>query len=85
MLFRGVSFLFFRQAGIGMGDIKILTALGCLIGLYGALGTLLLGQIAALIFSLGLLALRKAKLRDTIPFAPFMFVGFIASSFLDVF
>ena len=74
-LFRGISRLLFHQAGIGMGDVKILTALGCLLGVNGAVGSLLAGQFAALATALILLVAKKATLHDTLPLAPFLWAG----------
>ena len=74
-LFRGISQLLFHQAGIGMGDVKILTALGCLIGINGAVGSLLAAQCATLAAAVILLVSKKATLHDTLPLAPFLWAG----------
>lgn len=68
---------FFSRGGIGYGDIKIISALAAALGLYGVIGTLLAAQIAALLAALLLLALRRIRFRDSLPFAPFLYLGYI--------
>ena len=65
------------RGGIGMGDIKLFSALSLLLGLYGGMCTLILAQLAALVCAVVLLLARKATLKDSIPFAPFFAVGFL--------
>ena len=65
------------KGGFGMGDVKLLTAEGLMLGLYGAMNTLLYGLICCAVYSLFELASHKKKLKDKIPFAPFIFAGFV--------
>lgn len=73
------------RGGIGLGDVKLLAALAFLIGLYGAFSTLLFAQLSALVCAVVLLALRRATLRDSIPFAPFFLIGFAVTLLLGTF
>lgn len=61
------------RTGLGMGDVKLLGALGLLLGPY-VLGSLFLGSLFGLVF--GLTASKGRGLRDTrIPFGPFLAAG----------
>lgn len=76
---------FFSRGGIGYGDIKILAALGTVLGLYGAISTMFLAQVVALLVALVLILLRKASFRDSLPFAPFFYIGFVLTLCLGTF
>lgn len=65
------------KGGFGMGDVKILSAEGFMIGLYGVINTLLYALIVCAICALILLAMHKKKLKDKLPFAPFIYAGFV--------
>lgn len=75
---------FFSRGGIGYGDIKLITALAAALGLYGVIGTLLAAQLTALLAALLLLALRRIRFRDSLPFAPFLYLGYIIWLWLRV-
>ncbi|MFF2652104.1 prepilin peptidase [Streptomyces sp. NPDC058045] len=67
-----------NPSGMGFGDVKLALALGAALGWYGwsilvtgaALGLLLGG-----VYGIGLMALRKAGRRSSIPLGPFMLGG----------
>lgn len=65
------------RGGVGMGDVKLLSAMGLLLGLYGSMCVLLYAQLAALVWAVALLVSRKASWKDTLPFAPFFTAGFL--------
>ena len=65
------------RGGVGMGDVKLLSAMGLLLGLYGSMCVLLYAQLAALVWAVVLLVRRKASWKDTLPFAPFFTAGFL--------
>ena len=65
------------RGGVGMGDVKLLSAMGFLLGLYGSICVLLYAQLAALVCAVILLVSRKATWKDTLPFAPFFTAGFL--------
>lgn len=69
---------FAYPGGMGFGDVKLAGVLGLFLGylgwsqlIVGAFGAFLLGGV----FSLGLLALRKANRKSGIPFGPWMLGG----------
>lgn len=65
----------FTKGGFGMGDVKLLASEGFVIGLYGVINTLLYGLVSCAVCSLFLLATGKKKVKDKLPFAPFIYVG----------
>lgn len=65
-------------AGMGFGDVKLAGVLGLYLGFVGW-GALVVGWFAAFLlgglFSLGLVAARRAGRRSSIPFGPWMLAG----------
>lgn len=63
--------------GIGMGDVKLIAAMGWLLGFMDTL----LGVLAALLLCMGaaipLLVWKKKNKSDTLPFGPFLFFGYM--------
>lgn len=74
----------FSHGGIGYGDIKLLTALAMVLGLYGSINTLFLAQLSALLLALALMLAHKLRLKDTMPFAPFIYAGFALSLWVAI-
>lgn len=64
------------KGGFGMGDVKLLTAEGFMIGLYGVINTLMYALLVCAVYALIILALKKKGLKDKIAFAPFIYAGF---------
>ena len=73
------------RGGIGMGDIKLLSAMALVLGLYGGVCTLLYAQLMALVCAVVLLISRRASWKDSIPFAPFFWGGFLLSLILGTY
>lgn len=61
-----------HRDGIGMGDVKLLAMIATFLGLPLVLVNLFLAVIAAAIFALVLVALRKATRFDRLPFGSFL-------------
>ncbi|GGX62700.1 prepilin peptidase [Streptomyces minutiscleroticus] len=64
--------------GMGFGDVKLALGLGAVLGWYGW-GTVLLGTFAGFLFGglygIGLVVLRRAGRKTSIPFGPFLIAG----------
>ncbi|MEE1319315.1 MAG: A24 family peptidase [Ruminococcus sp.] len=73
------------KGGIGMGDVKLFTTLGLVTGLYCTFNTLLYGLVICALFSLLLMVSKRKKAKDKVPFAPFIFVGFLVTLILGSF
>lgn len=81
-----LAFLFFftlwfisRGRWIGLGDAKFAFILGTLLGPVMLLLSIILSFFIGTIFSFGLLAFGKARMKTKIPFGPFLFLGGLAS------
>lgn len=78
-LFFWILFMITRGRGMGGGDIK----LALLIGLFNGFPTNIVGIVivflSGCIFSIFMLLIRKRKLKDTIPFGPFLILGSVVA------
>lgn len=64
------------KEGIGMGDVKLISALGWLLGLVSALIALFLALVLCALTAAVLLISKKKGKNDFLPFAPFLFMGY---------
>lgn len=67
------------RGGIGMGDIKLFSALGFLLGMDALLCTVFFSFLLFALMSVLLLLLKKKRREDTLPFAPFLLAGFLGA------
>jgi leader peptidase (prepilin peptidase)/N-methyltransferase len=69
-----------RGRGLGFGDVKLGVTIGA--GCGAAAGMMALGTafVAGASFAVVMVAARRARRRDTIPFAPFLAAGTIAGA-----
>lgn len=67
--------------GMGEGDIILAFLMGMVLGLKGALLALFLGFLTGAVCALILIAFGKKRFGQTIPFAPFLALGFIVALF----
>lgn len=72
-----------RGRGLGLGDVKLGTAIGT--GLGPAIGLAALGSAFVLggAYATLLLATRRASRRDTVPFGPFLAAGAVLAALLS--
>lgn len=63
------------RSGVGMGDVKMLMAIGLFVGSTEILDTMFYMFLLSAIGGVGLLIGRKAKMKDSIPMAPFACAG----------
>lgn len=73
------------KQGMGAGDVKLLSAVGFMGGLYVVFSTLLLALISCMLITLILLMLKKHTLKDHLPFGPFIYLGFTVMSLLTLY
>lgn len=69
------------RSGMGFGDIKYLGAICFTGGITLLLISLMISLICSLVFGLIVVVLKKKKMKDTIPFGPFMLLGVITCIF----
>lgn len=65
------------KQGIGAGDIKLIAALGLVTGVNVIVGTLFFGTVACAVASIGILLLKKQKMSGSVPFGPFLLLGYV--------
>jgi leader peptidase (prepilin peptidase)/N-methyltransferase len=74
----GLNFIYYwakKQHGIGMGDAKLLAALGAWLGASALPEILLISSISGLIGGLIWLRLQEQSIRSAFPFGPFIAIA----------
>ena len=69
------------RGGIGMGDVKLMTACGFFLGITTGAVSLVFAYILAGMFCLPLLIFKKASLKTRLPMAPFFTVSILIVAF----
>lgn len=80
----GGLFLFvyvISRKGLGGGDVKFMAAAGLYIGFAGVISAMLYGTVLAGLTGLLLLLLKKIGRKDTMPLAPFLYIGILITVF----
>ena len=72
LLVLGIYWLVRRRQGVGLGDVKLLAMMGAFMGLALALFAYFVGVVAAAVFAVVLVARKKARGEDRIPFGSFL-------------
>ncbi len=67
--------MLFSKGGIGGGDMKLYAVIGFCFGLIGVIQVMIYSMLLSAVFCIGLLIFRKAKMRSTVPMAPFILAG----------
>lgn len=73
------------RGGLGYGDVKLLSALGFLCGLYMVIYTLVISCFLCALVSIGLLVTKKKKMKDILPMGPFVFFGYMIVLLLAIY
>lgn len=73
-----------RGKGMGGGDMKFALVLGAAAGWPNAIAALFIAFVSGAIISMGLLAIRRKRITDVIPFGPFLIIGTIIGMFYGV-
>ncbi|MFH1619981.1 MAG: prepilin peptidase [bacterium] len=71
----------FKKEAVGGGDLKLLAGIGAMLGWQGAASTLLLASFLGSVYGLSLMAMKKARRDDPIPFGPFLAAGAMINLF----
>ncbi|WP_296630263.1 prepilin peptidase [Rhodoluna sp.] len=77
-----VGLLVNRFADLGMGDVKLITGMSLALGWFSALSPLLAlvaGFMAATVFVLLMLLLRKTRMGSSVALGPYLLFGFAAA------
>ena len=67
----------FIKNGIGMGDAKLFGVIGLFIGINGVYNTLFYSLAVLIIYSIVMMIRKQLTKKSQIPFAPFIFVGYL--------
>ena len=74
-----IYWLIRREVGMGMGDVKLLAAIGGWLGYQAILPTVLYGSVLGAAWGLGAMAVtRRTSMQTAIPFGPFLAIGAVA-------
>ena len=71
------------RKGLGGGDVKFMAVVGLFLGFGGVLPAMLYGTVLASLTGLILILLKKIGRKDSIPLAPFLYAGILATVFLS--
>lgn len=69
------------RSGLGGGDVKFMAATGLYVGVFGIIAVMLYGMLLVALTGLILLLLKKMGRKDTMPLAPFLYVGILITVF----
>lgn len=75
--------LLISKDGIGVGDIKLLISIAFYLETELFLRGLLYICLCSLLFSMFVLATKKARLKSQLPFVPFVFAGILVSTLME--
>ncbi|MCX8082502.1 MAG: prepilin peptidase [bacterium] len=73
--------LLFKKEAMGGGDIKLLAMIGAFLGWKCVFITIFFASLLGTVISLSLIALKKKKMEDYVPFGPYLGLGAIVSLF----
>lgn len=73
------------KGGIGMGDVKLISTMGFLCGIAASFYSFFLATVFCLFVTIILLILKRKKMKDELPFGPFLFLGYILTIILGKF
>ncbi len=75
---------FISKGGVGMGDVKLFMVIGLFMGSGSIMTAVFLSVMASALYSIVMLLLKKIKLKEEIPFAPFIFIGTVLTMALGM-
>jgi prepilin signal peptidase PulO-like enzyme (type II secretory pathway) len=79
--FFGLVVILSRGRGMGFGDVVLAFLMGLILGMEGTLTALFIAFLLGAFVAVILVALRRKKFGQVIPFAPFLVIGIFASMF----
>lgn len=75
---------FISKGGVGMGDVKLVAVVGIYMGGGSVMADIFLSVMASAAYSIIMLIRKKIKLKEEIPFAPFVFIGTVLTMALGM-
>ena len=77
----GAIYLITRGAGLGLGDVKLASALGMFLGLHNSIAAFAAAFVIGAVLAIPVLATRRRRGRDVLPFGPFLVIGALILTF----
>ncbi len=75
----GIAWIYYlirKEAGMGMGDVKLLAAIGGWLGYEALIPTVFIASVAGAVVGVtGIIATRRLTLKSALPFGPFLALG----------
>jgi len=78
----GAYYLWRREEGMGMGDVKMLAMIGAFLGWKAVMVTLVLASFAGATIGLAMMALQRGTMKLALPFGTFLAIGAIVAMFV---
>jgi len=78
----GAYYLWRREEGMGMGDVKMLAMIGAFLGWKAVLVTLILASFAGAFVGLGMMVVQRGSMKYALPFGTFLALGSLAAMFV---
>ena len=78
----GAYYLWRREEGMGMGDVKMLAMLGAFLGWKAVLVTVILASFAGAFVGLGMMAVQRGGMKYALPFGTFLAIGAVVAMFV---
>jgi leader peptidase (prepilin peptidase)/N-methyltransferase len=75
----GAYYLWRREEGLGMGDVKMLAMIGAFLGWKAVLVTLVLSSFSGALIGVGLIAAQRGGMKVALPFGTFLALGALAA------
>ena len=77
----GAYYLWRREEGMGMGDVKMLAMIGAFLGWKGVLVTLVLSSFSGAIIGVIMLSAQRGGMKFALPFGTFLAIGALVAMF----
>jgi leader peptidase (prepilin peptidase)/N-methyltransferase len=77
----GAYYLWRREEGMGMGDVKMLAMIGAFLGWKAVIVTLVLSSFSGAIIGLSMMAVQKGDMKYALPFGTFLAIGTVIAMF----
>lgn len=75
-------YLWRREEGMGMGDVKMLAMIGAFLGWKAVLVTLILASFSGAFIGIGMMAVQRGGMKYALPFGTFLALGSLAAMFV---
>ena len=75
-------YLWRREEGMGMGDVKMLAMIGAFLGWKAVLVTLVLSSLAGSVIGLAMMAAQRTTMKYALPFGTFLALGAVIAMFV---